>query len=49
MSTSEKDMCIVQSEADRLRLCVPLCGVVAEVVKSVKVERGWPTPAQRET
>ncbi len=49
MPWAEKDMRIVQSEADRLRLCVPLCGVVAEVVKSVKIERGWPTPAQRET
>jgi 3-hydroxyisobutyrate dehydrogenase-like beta-hydroxyacid dehydrogenase len=49
MPWAEKDMRIVQSEADRLRLSVPLCGVVAEVVKSVKIERGWPTPAQRET
>ncbi len=49
MPWAEKDMRIVQSEADRLRLPVPLCGVVAEVVKSVKIERGWPTPAQRET
>jgi hypothetical protein len=23
---------------------VPLCGVVTEVVKSVKFEKGWPTP-----
>jgi 3-hydroxyisobutyrate dehydrogenase-like beta-hydroxyacid dehydrogenase len=49
MPWAEKDMRIVQSEADRLRLPVPLCGVVAEVVKNVKIERGWPTPAQRET
>ena len=35
---------IVLSEADRLRLSVPLCGVITEVVKSVKFERGWPTP-----
>jgi 3-hydroxyisobutyrate dehydrogenase-like beta-hydroxyacid dehydrogenase len=48
MPWAEKDMRIVLSEADHLRLCVPLCGVVAEVVKSVKIERGWPTPAQRE-
>jgi 3-hydroxyisobutyrate dehydrogenase-like beta-hydroxyacid dehydrogenase len=48
MPWAEKDMRIVLSEADRLRLSVPLCGVVTEVVKSVKLERGWPTPAQRE-
>jgi hypothetical protein len=33
-----------RSEADRLRLSLPMCGVVTEVIKSVKVERGWPTP-----
>src|SRR5262249_14416924 len=49
MPWAEKDMRIVLSEADHLRLAVPLCGVVTEVVKSVKIERGWPTPAQRET
>jgi 3-hydroxyisobutyrate dehydrogenase-like beta-hydroxyacid dehydrogenase len=48
MPWAEKDMRIVQSEADHLRLSVPLCGLVAEVVKSVKIERGWPTPSQRE-
>ena len=49
MPWAEKDMRIVLSEADHLRLALPLCGVVTEVVKSVKIERGWPTPAQRET
>jgi 3-hydroxyisobutyrate dehydrogenase-like beta-hydroxyacid dehydrogenase len=49
MPWAEKDMRIVLSEADHLRLSVPLCGVVTEVVKSVKIERGWPTPVQRET
>jgi 3-hydroxyisobutyrate dehydrogenase-like beta-hydroxyacid dehydrogenase len=44
MPWAEKDMRIVLGEADRLRLSVPLCGVVTEVVKSVKFERGWPTP-----
>ena len=44
MPWAEKDMRIVLGEADRLRLSVPLCGVVAEVVKAVKFERGWPTP-----
>jgi 3-hydroxyisobutyrate dehydrogenase-like beta-hydroxyacid dehydrogenase len=45
MPWAEKDMRIVLTEADRLRLSVPLCGVITEVVKSVKFERGWPTPA----
>jgi 3-hydroxyisobutyrate dehydrogenase-like beta-hydroxyacid dehydrogenase len=49
MPWAEKDMRIVLSEADHLRLSVPLCGVVTEVVKTVKIERGWPTPAPRET
>ena len=48
MPWAEKDMRIVLGEADRLRLSVPLCGVVTEVVKTVKIERGWPTPEQRE-
>ena len=47
MPWAEKDMRIVLSEADRLRLSLPLCGVVTEVIKSVKVERGWPTPEAR--
>lgn len=45
MPWAEKDMRIALSEADRLRISLPLCGVVTEVVKSVKFERGWPTPA----
>jgi 3-hydroxyisobutyrate dehydrogenase-like beta-hydroxyacid dehydrogenase len=44
MPWAEKDMRIVLTEADRLRISVPLCGVVTEVVKTVKYERGWPTP-----
>jgi len=44
MPWAEKDMRIALTEADRLRISVPLCGVVTEVVKSVKFERGWPTP-----
>jgi 3-hydroxyisobutyrate dehydrogenase-like beta-hydroxyacid dehydrogenase len=48
MPWAEKDMRIVLSEADHLRLSVPLCGAVTEVVKTVKRERGWPTPEQRE-
>jgi 3-hydroxyisobutyrate dehydrogenase-like beta-hydroxyacid dehydrogenase len=47
MPWAEKDMRIVLSEADALRLSVPLCGVVTEVVKAIKVERGWPTPSEQ--
>jgi hypothetical protein len=39
-------MRIVLSEADKLRLSLPLCGVAKEVVKSVKYEQGWPTPEE---
>ena len=45
MPWAEKDMRIVLSEADRLRVSLPLCGVITEVVKSVKFEKGWPTPS----
>ena len=47
MPWAEKDMRIVLGEADKLRLALPLCGVVKEVVKSIKFERGWPTPEER--
>jgi 3-hydroxyisobutyrate dehydrogenase len=47
MPWAEKDMRIVLAEADHLRLSVPLSGVVKEVVKTVKFERGWPTPEER--
>jgi 3-hydroxyisobutyrate dehydrogenase-like beta-hydroxyacid dehydrogenase len=46
MPWAEKDMRIVMAEADKLRLALPLCGVVKEVVKSIKFERGWPTPEE---
>jgi 3-hydroxyisobutyrate dehydrogenase-like beta-hydroxyacid dehydrogenase len=44
MPWAEKDMRIVLSEGDRLRMSLPLCGIVTEVVKTVKFEKGWPTP-----
>ena len=44
MPWAEKDMTIVLKEADALRLSLPLCGVVKEVIKAVKIERNWPTP-----
>ena len=49
MPWAEKDMRIALAEADHLRLSLPLCGVVKEVVKTVKSERGWPTPEERHT
>jgi 3-hydroxyisobutyrate dehydrogenase-like beta-hydroxyacid dehydrogenase len=48
MPWAEKDMTIVLKEADRLRISVPLCGVVKEVVKTVKFEHNWPTPSEPE-
>jgi 3-hydroxyisobutyrate dehydrogenase-like beta-hydroxyacid dehydrogenase len=44
MPWAEKDMSIVLKEADAARLPLPLCGVVKEAVKAVKIERNWPTP-----
>ena len=44
MPWAEKDMTIVLAEADAVRLSLPLCGVVKEVIKAVKIERNWPTP-----
>ncbi len=37
---AEKDMMMVLDEADKLRLSVPLSGVIKEVIKAVKIERG---------
>ncbi len=48
MPWAEKDMTIVLKEADHLRMSVPLCGVVKEVIKTVKFEHGWPTPGEAE-
>ena len=48
MPWAEKDMTIVLKEADAVRMSVPLCGVVKEVVKTVKFERNWPTPSEPE-
>jgi 3-hydroxyisobutyrate dehydrogenase len=48
MPWAEKDMTIVLKEADAARLSLPLCGLVKETIKSVKAERGWPTPKSPE-
>ena len=44
MPWAEKDMSIVLKEADEVRLSLPLCGAVKEVIKGVKIERGLPMP-----
>jgi 3-hydroxyisobutyrate dehydrogenase-like beta-hydroxyacid dehydrogenase len=40
MPWAEKDMMIVLSEADAARLTLPLSGVIKEVIKGIKIERG---------
>lgn len=45
---AEKDMTIVLHEADSVRLSVPLCGLVKELIKAFKIRRGYPTPAVTE-
>ena len=40
MPWAEKDMMIVLNEADAARMTLPLCGVIKEVIKGIKVERG---------
>jgi 3-hydroxyisobutyrate dehydrogenase-like beta-hydroxyacid dehydrogenase len=42
---AEKDMSIVLREADGVRLSLPLCGLVKEVIKDFKLRRGYPTPS----
>ena len=49
LRTRMLDAARAKARRGELRLSVPICGVVTEVVKSVKIERGWPTPALRET
>jgi 3-hydroxyisobutyrate dehydrogenase-like beta-hydroxyacid dehydrogenase len=39
MPWAEKDMRIALTEADRLRVALPLNGTVKEVVKSIKLNR----------
>jgi 3-hydroxyisobutyrate dehydrogenase-like beta-hydroxyacid dehydrogenase len=47
MPWAEKDMAIVMQEADNVRLPMPLSGVIREVVKAIKIEKGAPTPVAR--
>ena len=44
MTWAEKDMAIAQHEADACRFSMPLGGLVKEVVKAIKLDRGYPTP-----
>ena len=44
---AEKDMVIAQGEADRLRIPIPLAGLVKELIKDFKRRRGYPTPSAR--
>lgn len=44
MPWAEKDMMIVLQEADEARLTLPLCGVIKEVIKGIKIERGLTLP-----
>ena len=46
MPWAEKDMSIVLREADALRISLPLCGSVREVIKGVKIEFGQGMPRE---
>jgi len=47
MPWAEKDMSLVLHEADDARLSLPLCGVIKEVIKGIKIERRQPYPRAR--
>ena len=44
MPWAEKDMTFVMHEADQCRLSLPLCGVIKEVIKGIKIEKGVAAP-----
>jgi 3-hydroxyisobutyrate dehydrogenase-like beta-hydroxyacid dehydrogenase len=44
MPWAEKDMTIVLQEADEARISLPCCGTVKEVIKGLKIERGYAMP-----
>lgn len=45
MPWAEKDMTIVLAEADQVRLSLPLCGTIKEVIKGLKIRMGLGMPA----
>lgn len=47
MPWAEKDMTIVLKEADDAQLSLPLCGVVKEVIKGIKLDQGQGIPRPR--
>ncbi|MGH8660695.1 MAG: NAD(P)-dependent oxidoreductase [Burkholderiales bacterium] len=48
MPWAEKDMSIVLHEADRARLSLPLAGTVKEVIKGLKIRKGYEMPLDRD-
>jgi 3-hydroxyisobutyrate dehydrogenase-like beta-hydroxyacid dehydrogenase len=44
MPWAEKDMNIVLQEADQVRLSLPLCGSIKEVIKGLKIRMGLGIP-----
>jgi 3-hydroxyisobutyrate dehydrogenase-like beta-hydroxyacid dehydrogenase len=46
MPWAEKDMSIVLHEADLARLSLPLCGTVKEVIKGLKIRKGYEMPRE---
>lgn len=45
MPWAEKDMTIVLAEANQVRLSLPLCGTIKEVIKGLKIRMGLGMPA----
>ncbi len=48
MPWAEKDMSIVLHEADLARLSLPLSGAVKEVIKGLKIRKGYDMPIERD-
>lgn len=48
MPWAEKDMSIVLHEADLARLSLPLCGTVKEVIKGLKIRKGYEMPVTKD-
>ncbi len=48
MPWAEKDMSIVLHEADLARISLPLAGTVKEVIKGLKIRKGYDMPVEGE-